>query len=60
MAEWIEVWGKEPTETEAVLLYKFPAVVWTDTFRDEFLLMTSKQGITDIEIRHVQDGKVEA
>jgi hypothetical protein len=57
VAEWIEVWGKKPTETEIVLVYKFPVGQWTEDFRQEFLLTMSKQGIKDVEIRHVRDGK---
>lgn len=56
MAGWIEVWGREPTETELVLLYKFSGAQWTESFREEVLLMMSKQGITDVEIRQSQDG----
>jgi hypothetical protein len=59
VAEWVEVWGRETPTAARERLYRFPAVVWTDAFRDEFLLMADGQGVTDVEVRRVRDDEAE-
>lgn len=54
--KWIEIWGKEPDEVAVYLLYKFPAKEWDPKTASEFIQSIKDRGVTEIEVREVDEG----
>lgn len=55
MMKWVQVWGRENPDDEPEMLYRFPGNQWTEEFGVSLLGDLAKRGVTDVEVRLVEE-----